>query len=193
MDDTIYREAAVKHLKHRLYETATNNPDIAGVFSEIADNRVETWIEELPSAHPETEKRTAKSEQNISDSDLISRKAAIDEIKALYEWHDTVTEDRTSDHLKRLPSAQPEPRWIPVTERLPEEGVMVLVTCYGRDMIIMRDGESLEDAIERVRKEVVNVTIGLVGSDGWYGADYSPMIITPVAWMPLPEPYTEEE
>ena len=41
-------------------------------------------------------------------SDLISRQAAIDEIKALYEWHDTVTEDRTIDHLKRLPSAQLE-------------------------------------------------------------------------------------
>ena len=40
-------------------------------------------------------------------SDLISRREAIDEIKALYEWHDTVTEDRTIDHLKRLPSAQP--------------------------------------------------------------------------------------
>ena len=40
--------------------------------------------------------------------DLIDRQAAIDEIKALYEWHDTVTEDRTIDHLKRLPSAQPD-------------------------------------------------------------------------------------
>lgn len=42
-------------------------------------------------------------------NDPIDRQAAIDEIKALYEWHDTVTEDRTIDHLKRLPSAQPEP------------------------------------------------------------------------------------
>lgn len=41
-------------------------------------------------------------------NDLIDRQAAIDEIKALYEWHDTVTEDRAVDHLKRLPSVQPE-------------------------------------------------------------------------------------
>ena len=115
--------------------------------------------------------------------DIISRQAAID--AATYGNPQTAWE-----RIEALPSAQP--RWIPVTERLPEEGVMVLVTCYGRDMIIMRDGESLEDAIERVRKEVVNVTVGLVGSDGWYGADYSPMIITPVAWMPLPEPYKED-
>lgn len=40
--------------------------------------------------------------------DTISRQAAIDEIKALYEWHDIVTEDRAIDHFKRLPSAQPE-------------------------------------------------------------------------------------
>lgn len=40
--------------------------------------------------------------------DLISRQAAIDEIKALYEWHDIVTEDRAIDHFKRLPSALPE-------------------------------------------------------------------------------------
>ena len=41
-------------------------------------------------------------------SDLIDRQAAIDDIKAIYEYHDTVTEDRIIDHLKRLPSAQPE-------------------------------------------------------------------------------------
>lgn len=46
--------------------------------------------------------------QKGTDADTVSRKAAIDEIKALYEWHDTVTEDRTINHLKRLPSAQPE-------------------------------------------------------------------------------------
>jgi len=53
MNDLISRQAATKHLKHRLYETAMNNDDLAWVFSEIADNRIETWIEELPSAQPE--------------------------------------------------------------------------------------------------------------------------------------------
>ena len=54
--------------------------------------------------------------------DPIERQAAIDEIKALYEWHDTVTEDRTIDHLKRLPSVEPDVpatnvgKWIPHPE-----------------------------------------------------------------------------
>jgi len=50
-------------------------------------------------------------------NDLISRQAAIDEIKAVYEWHDMPTEERMIQHFKALPSAQ---RWIPVTKRLPE-------------------------------------------------------------------------
>lgn len=49
-------------------------------------------------------------------SDYIDRQAAIDEIKALYKWHDIVTEDRAIDHFKRLPSAEVEPvkrgKWI---------------------------------------------------------------------------------
>ena len=42
--------------------------------------------------------------EGLSMDDLISRQAAIDDIKTIYEYHDTVTEDRIIDHLKRLPS-----------------------------------------------------------------------------------------
>ena len=41
-------------------------------------------------------------------NDLISRQAAIDEIKEIYEWHDNVTKERIIEHFKQLPSAQPE-------------------------------------------------------------------------------------
>ena len=37
--------------------------------------------------------------------DLIDREAVIDDIKAMYEWHDVVTEDRLIEHMKRLPAA----------------------------------------------------------------------------------------
>lgn len=53
-------------------------------------------------------------------SDLISRQAAIDEIKALYEWHEIVTEDRAIDHFKRLPSAEPERKNV---IEIPETGI----------------------------------------------------------------------
>ena len=53
-------------------------------------------------------------------NDLISRQAAIDEIKEIYEWHDNVTKERIIEHFKQLPPAQPEiirckdcKHWIP--------------------------------------------------------------------------------
>ena len=41
-------------------------------------------------------------------SDLISRQAAIEEIKAVFEWHDTVTMERMVEHFNNLPSTQPD-------------------------------------------------------------------------------------
>ena len=41
-------------------------------------------------------------------TDYIDRQAVIEEIKSVYEWHDTVTEDRLISHMRHLPSAQPE-------------------------------------------------------------------------------------
>lgn len=40
--------------------------------------------------------------------DLIRRQDAINDIKAIYEWHDVVTKDRLIDHMNRLPSAERE-------------------------------------------------------------------------------------
>ena len=63
--------------------------------------------------------------------DTISRRAAIDEIKALYEWHDMPTEERMIQHFKVLPSAQQERKkgkWIynsPVTMKCNQCGFVI--------------------------------------------------------------------
>lgn len=49
-DDTIYRQAAIQHLKKRLYETALNSITEHPYYEEMADNRVDVWLNELPSA-----------------------------------------------------------------------------------------------------------------------------------------------
>ena len=83
-------------------------------------------------------------------------------------------------------------KWILCDERLPKEGQMVLTTIRGHDVIIVQDEETFEEAIERVRNEVCYVSVGFIGSDGWYGADGYPLIVHPIAWMPLPKPYTAD-
>ena len=72
--------------------------------------------------------------------------------------------------VQALPSAQPEQRWIPVTERLPEEDKPVFVYLFYDSPHIVWLSEGV-----------------------WYTDDF---IIDkddePTAWMPLPEPYREE-
>lgn len=83
--------------------------------------------------------------------------------------------------------------WIPCSKKPPKEGELVWVTIKGHDVIMPSDGESLEDAIIRIGK-IRRVDIGFIGSDGWYGRDGYPMIVTPIAWMKMdvPKPYKGE-
>ena len=104
-------------------------------------------------------------------SDLISRQAAIDAIEkesqvdGAYGYMDTKS---IIDLLEDLPSAQPERRWIPVTERLPEnfERVIVWMSWGGFSMMDFQMGRFYPlNSVNPVPDEAVT------------------------AWMPLPEPY----
>jgi len=87
--------------------------------------------------------------------------------------------------------------WIPVTEdALPEDFVAVWVTIRGHDVIRCEGDETLEQAIDRVRK-MVRVEGGFYVADEktWYNAGGYPMMVQPIAWMPMevPEPYKGEQ
>ena len=82
--------------------------------------------------------------------------------------------------------------WIPCEKRLPAYHERVMLTIQGSDIVSVQEGESFEDALERVSKKRW-VMEGFLGSDGWYGIDYFPLIVNPIAWMPLPEPWKGEE
>ena len=106
-------------------------------------------------------------------NDLISRQAAIDAIKDLEKWYyATYHEKRPTtmavvDTLTNLPSA---PQWIPVTERLPEKD--------GIYIVCLDDGSVFEyDYISKWWDD---------GAWQYCGKDV-------VAWLPLPDPYKEEE
>jgi len=151
-------------------------------------------------------------------SDLISRAAAIDAVKDRYYKYDRFAKvEELVWEIEALPSAQPYTdeeiqkmqdieqaqldkayemgkadamRWIPCSERLPEEDTEVLISyCY-------KEGEGDTDH--------VNIDITSYGATCFGGReihtlkewrqpfDYFHANYEVIAWMPLPTPYREE-
>ena len=104
-------------------------------------------VRELPSVQPETHKERTETHA----CDLISRQAAIDALK------------------------QPEPPWIPVSERLPKIGEYVL--CYLKSR---RYFGHYRVCIYRAADKYINHPYFDFNENGF------PDVI---AWMPLPEHY----
>lgn len=78
--------------------------------------------------------------------------------------------------------------WIRCSEQMPKKNTMVIVACYGSDIVIPQDGETVWQTRQRQNKDIKRVTLGFIDDDGyWNGADYMPMMISPTYWQPLPE------
>ena len=124
--------------------------------------------------------------------DLISRQAAID---ALDKRFDSIPMEQTTEilllrkDLRNLPSAQPEQRWIPCSERLPEDGQRCIVTTKGRLSYSYCEIASYSNNLYKVDEfdfyDKKN-TSGFYNYDSEYGYYENTDVI---AWMPLPEPW----
>lgn len=117
--------------------------------------------------------------------DLISRQAAIAySISGMTREIDgdkwiRVSEVRES--IKTMPSAQPD--WIPVTERLPEEG---------HDVLITKESFKIKGYEQRVIKAKRSVD-PRSGKIEWWSPEFGTLTNNAVlAWMPLPEPWRGE-
>lgn len=119
--------------------------------------------------------------------DLISRQAAIDAVKGRFSMP---VDNLIVEVIGALPSAEPEQRWIPVTERLPEED-------YWTGKEIQYSAEVLVTIVDDDLHAFVDIACTVDGE--WQLT--LPLDLTPdipkwykvVAWMPLPEPYKGEE
>ena len=105
MSDLIYRQAAI--------ELLLKWADGYSYIETPTDAAVEEF-RKLPSAEPETEERMPKTEQNVSEADVIFRKDAIEamseSLKRVFPKHRQIAEKC----LNALPSAEPrmKGKWI---------------------------------------------------------------------------------
>lgn len=87
------------------------------------------------------------------------------------------------------------PLWIPVSERLPDDGSEVWVTIKGSDVIKVEAGETIEQAIDRVNRiRWVTRAYWSEEEHGWNDPTFGcPLVVQPITWMPIekPEPYEE--
>ena len=125
--------------------------------------------------------------------DQISRKAAIDvAVQSLVDWDGMFRQEancRIRDAINELPSAQPQ-RWIPVTERLPEEDVEVLITYRYKE----GEGDTNHANIDITTYGQMYFGGNKVGDHKHWRQpfEYFTSNYEVVAWMPLPKPYGEE-
>ena len=114
--------------------------------------------------------------------DLISRQAAIDAI--MDELRRVSTNAiRVKSRIEALPSAQPEPHWIPCERELPEDYIDVLAWFeyfrYG-DYNCLYQTYGIGSYSLKYDSWMIN------HETGWHK-------LRVIAWMPLPEPYKGEQ
>ena len=95
--------------------------------------------------------------------DEISRQAVIEAVEK-----NACNTQRIMDAVNNLPPAQPEPQWIPVSERLPSDGTWNIFT----------DGKNI--SVERYKADAI---------DHFFPAGRWFQLEDVLAWMPLPEAY----
>lgn len=117
---------------------------------------------------------------NVPANDCISRQSAYATALAMYVRCDTGDiedyRDLMCESILALPSAQ---QWIPCSERLPEEEKKTYWVCT--------------DTEYQCECRWTNNRFGIgEGEWGWSIFD-TPQYTKPIAWMPLPDPYKEEQ
>ena len=112
------------------------------------------------------------------NDDLISRQAVTDLIIENDPWWCEGMTRTIFDGIARLPSVDAVPQWIPVSERLPKESGIYLVT-------LKTDGVAYLESEFPNGFVYVSTYDAVIMNWGYGGKDV-------IAWMPLPEPYMDK-
>lgn len=167
--DLISRADVLEGLKH---STAYLHDDIYTIVNRIPSAETTGALDDAIA------KYVADGYMLPPSGDLISRADAVKAICGVcLEEHcetECIVPCTFMEALEAVPSAEAVQRWIPCSERLPEEGEYLLV-CD-------EDGD---------------IELGYYEDGNWYWlaeaiSDYTTRYYGCVAWMPLPEPWKEE-
>ena len=164
VEDEIRARALLHEVCHWVQDMCGRpfDEDEANEFSDIV-------YDALPSAQETHEERT-----ETHACDLIDREAAIDVADAVWSVTGDKNVAKVWDQIKNLPSAQPEPQWIPWNSgRFPKESGTYTVTAY--------DGATKRVTYAKYQKRLKRWE--LTGARAYWRV---------LAWMPLPEPYKAE-
>ena len=126
-----------------------------------------TVMSRLPSAQPEP------------CDDAVSRKAAIDAALSAFSRGLLASPD-----IRKLPSVQPEPQWIPCSEMEPKKSGRYLCTHSGTG-IVSPDYYTTQEQAEELFADPEDEYLDLEEYIGWTSKNV-------IAWMPLPKPYRAE-
>jgi len=122
------------------------------------------------------------------NKDIVYRQDAIDAINSYFGF-DGEYGSAVQEIINGLPPAQPEQKWIPCSERLPEEYGEYQITwttsAYGKRFI----GDSEYEITTEWDYENDRFKGEWLLPD--YIKDHSDIKV--IAWMPLPEPYIPEQ
>ena len=132
------------------------------------------------------------------DNSLIKRQAAIDAINNIMPTKEGFLEpSAVFCELFQLQPAQPEQRWIPVTEKLPDMHDAGILKKLGIKQISDRvyitiEAKRNDGGVERITDTDAELRDGEWYSDAlsWLKAAEKKIEVT--AWMPYPAPYRKE-
>ena len=144
-------------------------------------------VENLPPVTPKSlDSMLDKVRAEIEEMKLDEAIKCIEEMVEIgetYEVGKVVEENiQLAEWLKELKQLREQYRWIPVSERLPEDGRPVLIYAWNVHHVIARYDEF---------RTANGYKKTWVTADAWNGNTKIKHKV--IAWMPLPEPYREGE
>ena len=189
MDDLISRKSALDALGEE--------PEVWTENDEYAQGLNNQWhydvnaLKAVPPAQPETYKEKLNEIASALSEKFAYMNTCFNErdiilgylgIKRCCETHCNTDCTNTKCESHPLSSAQPEQRWIPCSEKLPEEGHDVLITkepfkIKGYEQEVIKAKRSIDPRSGKIE---------------WWSPEFGTLTNKAVlAWMPLPEPYRE--